>query len=174
MPTSLTRSLIVNGEQRTVSVPDDTERLLYVLREQCGQRGPKFGCGVAQCGACTVIVNGSITRSCVTRLNTVPDGATVRTLDGLGTEDEPHPVQRAFVERQAGQCAFCVNGMIMGAVGWLESRVAAGNSAVPSREEIADFLSGALPDSTFNYICRCGAHTRIVEAIHAGAEEMVK
>lgn len=174
MPTPLTRSLTVNGEQRTVSVPDDTERLLYVLREQCDQRGPKFGCGVAQCGACTVIVDGTITRSCVTRLNTVPDGATVRTLDGLGTEAQPHPVQRAFVDQQAGQCAFCVNGMIMGAVGWLESRVAAGNTAIPSREEIADFLSGALPGATFNYICRCGTHTRVIEAIHAGAEEMVK
>lgn len=174
MPTPLTRNLIVNGRQRTVTVPDDAERLLYVLREQCDQRGPKFGCGVAQCGACTVLVNGTITRSCVTRLNTVPEGASVRTLDGLGGEDEPHALQRAFVEKQAGQCAFCVNGMIMGSLGWLESRRAAGNTAVPSREEIADYLSGALPESTFNYICRCGAHTRIIEAIHSGAAEMMK
>lgn len=174
MPTPLTRSLVVNGQSRTVTVPDDTERLLYVLREQCDQRGPKFGCGVAQCGACTVIVDGTVTRSCVTRLNEVPDGATVRTLDGLGSEDQPHPVQRAFIDEQAGQCAFCVNGMIMGSVGWIESRIAAGNTAVPSREEIVDYLSGALPGSTFNYICRCGAHTRIIEAIRSGAAEMVK
>jgi nicotinate dehydrogenase subunit A len=174
LPTPLTRNLSVNGQRRTVTVADDTERLLFVLREQCGQRGPKFGCGVAQCGACTVIVNGAITRSCVTRLNTVPEGASVRTLDGVGSADESHPLQRAFIDEQAGQCAFCINGMIMGSLGWLESRIAAGNTAVPSREEIADYLSGALPDSTFNYICRCGAHTRIIEAIHSGAAEMVK
>jgi nicotinate dehydrogenase subunit A len=174
MPTPLTRNLTVNGQSRTVAVADDTERLLYVLREQCDQRGPKFGCGVAQCGACTVIVNGTVTRSCVTRLNTVPEGASVRTLDGLGSEDQSHPLQQAFVDKQAGQCAFCVNGMIMGSLGWLESRITAGNTAVPSREEIADYLSGALPAATFNYICRCGAHARIIEAIHSAATEMVK
>jgi nicotinate dehydrogenase subunit A len=174
VPTPLTRRLIVNGERRTVAVADDTERLLFVLREQCGQRGPKFGCGVAQCGACTVLVDGNVTRSCVTRLNTVPEGASIRTLDGLGSEKCPHPLQRAFIDEQAGQCAFCVNGMIMGALGWIESRIAAGDTSVPSREEIADYLSGALPASTFNYICRCGAHKRIVEAVHSGAMEMVK
>jgi len=174
MPTPLSRNLSVNGQSRTVTVPDDTERLLYVLREQCDQRGPKLGCGVAQCGACTVIVNGTITRSCVTRLSTVPEGADVRTLDGLGSENESHPLQRTLIDEQAGQCAFCINGMIMGSLGWLESRIAAGNTAVPSREEIADYLSGALPVSAFNYICRCGAHTRIIEAVHSGATEMVK
>jgi aerobic-type carbon monoxide dehydrogenase small subunit (CoxS/CutS family) len=107
-------------------------------------------------------------------LEPVPEGADVRTLDGLGGEDQSHPLQRAFVAEQAGQCAFCINGMIMGSVGWLEERIAAGNRAVPSREEIADYLSGVLPASTFNYICRCGAHTRVVEAIHSGAAEMVK
>jgi nicotinate dehydrogenase subunit A len=174
VPTPLTRSLIVNGIRRTVTVADDTERLLYVLREQCDQRGPKFGCGVAQCGACTVIVDGTLTRSCVTPLSEVPEGSRVRTLDGLGREKAPHPMQRAFIDKQAGQCAFCVNGMIMGSVGWLESRIAAGNRAVPSHEEIADYLSGALPESDFNYICRCGTHTRILAAIQAGATEMVK
>ena len=174
MPTPLTRNLSVNGGIRTVIVSDDTERLLYVLREQCGQRGPKFGCGLAQCGACTVIVNGTVTRSCVTNLKTVPEGADIQTLDGIGSEDRPHPLQQAFVDEQAGQCAFCVNGMIMGSLGWIESRIAAGNRSVPSREEIADYLSGALPGSTFNYICRCGTHTRIIEAIRSGAAEMVK
>jgi nicotinate dehydrogenase subunit A len=174
VPTPLTRNLSVNGQSRTVTVPDDTERLLYVLREQCGQRGPKFGCGVAQCGACTVIVDGTVTRSCVTRLNTVREGAEVRTLDGLRNDGGSHPLQRTFVDEQAGQCAFCINGMIMGSLGWLESRIAAGNTGVPSRAEIADYLSGALPDSAFNYICRCGAHARIIEAIHSGAAEMVK
>jgi aerobic-type carbon monoxide dehydrogenase small subunit (CoxS/CutS family) len=174
VPIPLTRNLTVNGRRHKVSVPDDTERLLYVLREQCGQHGPRFGCGVAQCGACTVIVDGTVTRSCVTNLNTVPEGASIRTLDGLGSENRPHPLQRAFVDEQAGQCAFCINAMIMGSLGWIESRIASGNRAVPSRAEIADYLSGALPDSTFNYICRCGTHTRIIEAIHSGAREMVK
>jgi len=175
VPTPMTRKLVVNGRPRTVRVVDDTERLLLVLREQCDQRGPKFGCGVAQCGACTVIVDGEITRSCVTRMEAVPEGARIRTLDGLaGPAGRRHPLQEAFVEEQAGQCAFCVNGMIMGALGWVESRIAAGDRSVPSHEEIADFLSGALPVSTFNYICRCGAHKRIVEAIHSGAEEMVR
>jgi nicotinate dehydrogenase subunit A len=174
LPTPLTRNLNVNGKDRMVTVPYETERLLYVLREQCDQRGPKFGCGVAQCGACTVIVNEVVTRSCVTPLNAVPEGASVQTLDGLGSEDESHPLQQAFIDEQAGQCAFCVNGMIMGSLGWLESRIAAGNRAVPSREEIAEYLSGALPVSRFNYICRCGAHTRIIEAIHSGAAEMVE
>jgi nicotinate dehydrogenase subunit A len=174
VPVPLTRSLSVNGITRTVTVPDDTEQLLYVLRERCGQRGPKFGCGVAQCGACTVIVNGSVTRSCVTSLKNVPEGAAVQTLDGIGTQRHPHPLQQAFLEKQAGQCAFCANGMIMGSLGWIESRVAAGNRSVPSREEIVDFLSGALPGSTFNYLCRCGTHRRIVEAIHSAAGEMVR
>jgi aerobic-type carbon monoxide dehydrogenase small subunit (CoxS/CutS family) len=174
VPTPLTRRLRLNGTTRTVTVPDDTEQLLYVLREQCGQQGPKFGCGVAQCGACTVIVNGSVTRSCVTSLKNVPEGAAVQTLDGIGTQEHPHPLQRAFIDKQAGQCAFCVNGMIMGSLGWIESRVAAGNRSVPSPEEIADFLSGALPGSTFNYLCRCGTHKRIVEAILSAARKMVK
>lgn len=172
MPTPLTRNLELNGTAVSVSTPDETERVLYVLREQCDQRGPKFGCGVAQCGACTVLVNGGIARSCTLPLAAVPEGAEVRTLDGLGTSAQPHPMQRAFIDLQAAQCAFCINGMIMGAVGWIESRMAAGNNAVPSREEIADFLSGESEGNPFNYICRCGAHTRILDAIHAGAVEM--
>jgi aerobic-type carbon monoxide dehydrogenase small subunit (CoxS/CutS family) len=172
MATPLTRRLNLNGRKVTVSTADDTERLLYVLREQCAQRGPKFGCGAAQCGACTVLVDGGISRSCTTPLNTVPEGASVRTLDGLGTEKHPHPMQQAFIDNQAAQCAFCINGMIMGAVGWIESRIAAGNHAVPSRSETADFLSGASAESTYNYICRCGAHTRILDAIHDAAVEM--
>jgi aerobic-type carbon monoxide dehydrogenase small subunit (CoxS/CutS family) len=172
MPTPLTRTLDLNGQPVSVATPDDTERFLYILREQCGQLGPKFGCGVAQCGACTVLVNGAAARSCTTLVSTVPEGASVRTLDGLGTPEHPHPMQQAFIDAQAAQCAFCVNGMIMGAVAWIEARMAAGNNAVPSREETADFLSGASPESTFNYICRCGAHQRILAAIQAGAAVM--
>ncbi len=172
MPNPLTRNLELNGQPVTVAVPDDTERLLYALREQCDQIGPKFGCGVAQCGACTVLVDGVISRSCIVPLAAVPEGATVRTLDGLGTVDDPHPMQAAFIDKQAAQCAFCINGMIMGAVGWIESRMASGNSSVPSRAETADFLSGASEGNPFNYVCRCGAHNRILDAIHAAAVEM--
>jgi nicotinate dehydrogenase subunit A len=172
MPTSRTMNLVVNGQAQTVSVPDNTEPLLFVLRNQLGQQGPKFGCGVAQCGACTVLVNGAIVRSCVVQLQNVADGAQVTTLDGLGTAAAPHPLQRAFIQEQAGQCAFCINGMIVGALGWLQGRFAAGNRAVPSEDEIKQFLSGKLPGSTFVYLCRCGTHLRIVRAIQRAAKEM--
>jgi nicotinate dehydrogenase subunit A len=170
------KTIRLNGKKRKVSVPDDSQQLLYVLREQLDQQGPKFGCGVAQCGACTVLVDGKIVRSCVTPLSSVADGADVSTLDGLATDDDDdlHPLQRAFLDKQAGQCAFCVNGMVMGALGWLQGRIATGNRSVPEPREVADYLSGATPESTLNYICRCGSHPRIVEAICAAAGKMVK
>jgi aerobic-type carbon monoxide dehydrogenase small subunit (CoxS/CutS family) len=170
VPTPLTRSLNLNGKHRTVTVSDDGEQLLYVLRNALGQRGPKFGCGVSQCGACTVLLDGEIRRSCVTPLRNVPEGADVETLDGLGTPDHPHPLQQAFIDEQAAQCAYCVNGILMGALGWLRQRRAAGVTDVPTQEEIADFLSGEAEGSTLNYICRCGAHARMLRAIRKAAE----
>ena len=170
------RTIVLNGRTTSVSVPDDAQQLLYILREQCDQRGPKFGCGVAQCGACTVIVNGTAIRSCTTPLSAIPEGAAVRTLDGLAVPDgedlELHPLQKAIVAKQAAQCAFCINGMIMGSLAWLEGRIAAGNTAVPSRQDVADHLSGATPENVLNYLCRCGAHNRIIEAVRAAAKEM--
>ncbi|WP_255946048.1 (2Fe-2S)-binding protein [Streptomyces odontomachi] len=175
------RTIRLNGEEtsaeyQSAGTGDDqaSEPLLYWLRERLGQYGPRFGCGVSQCGACTVLVDGVPTRSCVTDVHTVPDGAEVRTLDGLAENGERHPLQKAFVRFQAGQCAFCVNGMVMGALGWLEGRIAAGNRAVPSADEIRDFLSGAGEDNDRNYLCRCGTHTRITAAIRSAAEEMVR
>jgi aerobic-type carbon monoxide dehydrogenase small subunit (CoxS/CutS family) len=171
------RRIRLNG--KTISAPYQSagtgetvvsEPLLYWLRERHGQHGPRFGCGVSQCGACTVLLDGSPARSCTRQMHTVPDMAEVLTLDGL----KRHPLQRAFVETQAGQCAYCVNGMVMGALGWLRQRIAAGNRTVPSDTEIKDFLSGALPESDDNYICRCGAHARIVAAISLAAKEMVR
>ncbi|WP_081686101.1 (2Fe-2S)-binding protein [Candidatus Solirubrobacter pratensis] len=154
-----------------------SEPLLYWLRERHGERGPRFGCGVTQCGACTVLVDGTPVRSCTRQVHTVADGAEVRTLDGLAS-GKPHPLQAAFVDQQAAQCAFCINGMVMGSLGWLESRFAAGDRRVPSDAEVRDFLSGetaAKPgDQPLNYLCRCGAHNRIVAAIRQAAEEMVK
>jgi nicotinate dehydrogenase subunit A len=172
MPTPLQRTLTLNGVSVAVSTPDDTEPLLFVLRNQLDQHGPKFGCGVAQCGACTVLVNGVITRSCVTQLKNVADGAQITTLDGIGTQDDPHPLQRAFIDQQAGQCAYCINGMVMGALGWLQERFASGNRAVPSDGEVRLFLSGQSDSSTFVYICRCGSHLRIIRAIQQAAKEM--
>jgi aerobic-type carbon monoxide dehydrogenase small subunit (CoxS/CutS family) len=166
------KTLRLNGKKVTVDVPDMSQQILYVLREQLEQRGPKFGCGVAQCGACTVLIDGSITRSCVTQLGAIADGADVETLDGL-SRGRLHPMQQAFLDQQAGQCAFCMNGMIMGAVGWIQGRIDAGNRSVPSPTEVADFLSGSSPDGKLNYICRCGSHPRIVAAIVAAAAEMV-
>jgi nicotinate dehydrogenase subunit A len=173
VPTPLTRTLNVNGTDRTVNVDDDGEELLYVLRNDLGQHGPRFGCGVAQCGACTVLVDGQITRSCQTPLRTVRDGASVETLDGLDSDGSLHPLQRTFIEQQAAQCAYCVNGIIMGAVGWLRQRKVSGNTSVPSDPEIAAFLSGDAPGFTRNYLCRCGAHTRMIRAISSAAGEVL-
>jgi nicotinate dehydrogenase subunit A len=173
VPTRLTRTLTLNGADRTVTVDDDGEDLLYVLRDQLNQHGPRFGCGVAQCGACTVLVDGEITRSCQAPLRTVADGASVETLDGLDAHGSLHPLQRTFIEQQAAQCAYCINGIIMGTLGWLRQRKASGNTAVPSDEEIKAFLSGEAPGFTRNYICRCGAHNRMVRAISSAAAEVL-
>ena len=172
MANPLSLNLSVNGEPRTVSVEDDTEPLLYVLRNQLGQRGPKFGCGVSQCGACTVIVDGRTIRSCVTQLRNVESGSEITTLDGLGTSANPHPLPQSFIDQQAAQCAYCMNGMIMGAYGWLTARIGAGNPAVPTDDEVKNFLSGVGQTPAFNYICRCGAHVRVIRAIQQAAEEM--
>ncbi len=170
------RSIILNGQAVSVSVPDDSEYLLFVLRERLGQRGPKFGCGVRQCSTCVVLIDGVALRSCMLPLNTVPETSSVRTADGLATQDGDgstlHPLQEAFLELQAGQCSYCVSGIMMGALAWLEGRHAAGNRAVPSRQEVADHLAGKTPASNIAHICRCGAHNRIMEAIRKGAEKM--
>lgn len=160
----------LNGRRQSLSGPDGNEPLLYALREQAAQRGPKFGCGIAQCGACTVLVDGQPTRSCTTKVSTVASGASVETLDGLGTAQHPHPLQRAFVHQQAAQCGFCTNGLIMAAKGWLDARAAAGQTTVPSREEVAAYLSGHHPDNpTKDYLCRCGTHNRVIAAIQQAA-----
>jgi len=142
-------SLRVNG--RTVAVAADPETaLLYVLRNDLKLNGPKFGCGLGQCGACTVILDGRAVRSCVTSLNDARDRDIV-TLEGLGTRDNPHPVQRAFIEEQAAQCGYCMNGMIMQAKAFLDQ------TAKPSEAEIKAALA--------NNLCRCGTHAQIVRAV---------
>jgi nicotinate dehydrogenase subunit A len=142
-------SLRVNGRSHAVAADPETA-LLYVLRNDLKLNSPKFGCGLGQCGACTVIVDGRAVRSCLTTLNDVRDGEVV-TLEGLSTRDNPHPVQRAFIEEQAAQCGYCLNGMIMQAKAFLDQ------VAKPSEAEIKAALAGNL--------CRCGTHVEIVRAL---------
>ena len=175
MATQLTLSLYVNNQPVTVTVADDTEPLLYVLRNQVGTQAVKFGCGVAQCGSCTVIIDGVTKRSCITQLKTVAAGAHVTTLEGLGQPSDPSGltgIQKAFYDNQAGQCAYCANAMIMGAYNWLQGRRAAGNTAIPTDDEVKDFLTGVGQTPPFVYLCRCGSHMRIVRAIQQASQEM--
>ena len=141
--------LIVNGHPHTLDL-DPATPLLYVLSDDLGLRGPKFGCGLAQCGSCTVIVKGSAIRSCITPVGTVA-GTEITTLDGLGTLERPHPLQTAFVEEQAAQCGYCLNGVIMSAKALLD------RNPKPSDEDIRGALSGVL--------CRCFTHERMIRAI---------
>jgi nicotinate dehydrogenase subunit A len=147
-------SLVVNGKTRTVQADADTP-LLYVLRDNLALNGPKFGCGLAQCGACTVHVDGKATRSCVLPVSQL-QGKKITTLEGLGTAAKPHPVQQAFIEEQAVQCGYCSNGMVMASAALLAA------NKTPSEEEIKQALAGNL--------CRCGTHQRIVRAVQRAAK----
>jgi nicotinate dehydrogenase subunit A len=144
-----TIALTVNGRSHTVDV-DPATPLLYVLSDDLALRGPKFGCGLGQCGACTVIVRGRAIRSCVTPVSTI-DGAEVTTLEGLGTVERPHPIQRAFIDEQAAQCGFCLNGVILTAKAFLDQKPNASDT------ELQQAMSGVL--------CRCFTHTRMLRAI---------
>ncbi len=148
-----TFTLRVNGEARTVDVDPDTP-LLYVLRDNLALKGPRFGCGLAQCGACTVHVNGEAVRSCVLPIEALKDGA-VTTLEGLGTSAKPAKIQQAFIDEQAAQCGYCINGMIMTSAVLLEK------NKTPSESDIR----AALADN----LCRCGTHKRIVAAVKRAA-----
>jgi len=149
-------ALIVDGTRRELEADADMP-LLYALRGDLALKGPKFGCGLAQCGACTVILNGAATRSCVIPLSAV-DGASVRTLDGLGTADKPHPVQAAFIAEEAAQCGYCTNGWIMTAVAGLE------RIPNPTDGEIRSMLAGLK--------CRCGTHMAIMRAVRRAADAL--
>ena len=141
-------TITVNGKPHTVQASPDTP-LLYVLRNEVQLNGPKFGCGLAQCGACTVHIAGKPVRSCVTPVSAVRGPVT--TVEGLGTPDKPHPLQKAFVEEQAAQCGYCINGMLMTASAFLQA------NPKPSEAEIRKALDGNL--------CRCGTHMRIIAAV---------
>jgi nicotinate dehydrogenase subunit A len=148
--------ITVNGAAHEVRAAPETP-LLYVLRNDLELNGAKFGCGLAQCGACTVIVDGAPIRSCITPVGEVADRK-VTTIEGIGTIDKPHPLQHAFIELQAAQCGYCINGMVMTAKALLDER------PHPSNAEIREALAGNL--------CRCGTHTRILRAIEKAAKEM--
>ena len=142
-------TLSVNGRSATVDV-DPATPLLYVLSDDLGLRGPKFGCGLGQCGACTVVTGGRAIRSCVTPVESVV-GQELVTLEGLGTIERPHPIQQAFIDEQAAQCGFCLNGVILTAKAFLDQNPKA------SSAEIKQAMSGVL--------CRCFTHARMLTAI---------
>ena len=143
----------VNGKLHSVTAAADTP-LLYVLRNDLELNGAKYGCGLAQCGACTVLLDGKAVRSCVTALSSVA-GKSVTTIEALGTADKPHPLQQAFVEEQAAQCGYCANGMIMTAKAFLD------RNPHPTEAQIRKGMAANL--------CRCGTHNRIVRAIQRAA-----
>jgi isoquinoline 1-oxidoreductase alpha subunit len=147
-------TLKVNGEEQTVDVEENTP-LLWVLRNDIGLTGTKFGCGVAQCGACTVHLDGVATRSCVIPVSSVGDQE-VTTIEGLANEDELHPLQQAWIEAQAPQCGYCQSGQIMSAAALLDANPA------PTDEEITAAMQGNL--------CRCGTYNRIRQAVKIAAE----
>ena len=152
MPTNTTR-IVVNGAPHEVTAAPDTP-LLYVLRNDLGLTGPKFGCGLGQCGSCMVLIDGSVERSCTTPLSAASRGP-ITTIEGLGTPDKPHPVQQAFIEEQAAQCGYCSNGMIMSAAALI------GRNKQPTRQQIRSTLNANL--------CRCGSHMRIIRAVERAA-----
>jgi nicotinate dehydrogenase subunit A len=150
-----TKALNVNGKRVTVTIDDPDMPLLYALRDNLALKGPRFGCGLAQCGACTVHVDGKAVRSCVTPLSSIKPAQKVVTLEGLGTRQNPHPLQRAFIAEQAVQCGYCINGMIM------ESAAFLATNKKPSESDIKKALA--------NNLCRCGTHARIVKAVKRAA-----
>jgi nicotinate dehydrogenase subunit A len=153
LPSSPPFALTVNGSEHRVDAGGDTP-LLFVLRNDLALNGPKYGCGLGQCGACTVLIDGKCARSCVVPLRGAA-GRHVTTLEGLGNKSAPHVVQQAFIDEQAAQCGYCLNGMIMSTVALLEQH------PDPTDSEIRDALS--------HNLCRCGTHIEILRAVHRAA-----
>ena len=149
-------ALNVNGATRSVTVESGTP-LLYVLRNDLELSGPRFGCGLSQCGACTVLIDGKATRSCVLPVDAAA-GKKVTTLEGLGSAEKPHPLQRAFIAEQAAQCGYCANGMIM------TSKALLDKTPRPTEAQVRKALGANL--------CRCGTHNRIVRAILRASKEV--
>jgi nicotinate dehydrogenase subunit A len=147
-------SFTVNGNTRTIDSGDPDQPLLYVLRNSLNLTAAKYGCGLGQCGACTVLVDGAPVRSCLTPVSTMA-GRSITTLEGLGTPDKPHKVQAAFIAEQAAQCGYCTNGMVMSSAALLSDKPNA------TLAEAKEALAGNL--------CRCGTHHRILRAVMRAA-----
>jgi nicotinate dehydrogenase subunit A len=150
---AVSKALTVNDQRVEIEIDDPEMPLLYALRDNLGLHGPRFGCGLGQCGACTVHIDGKAVRSCVTPLSTLTLGNQVVTLEGLGGPQNLHPLQKAFIDEQAVQCGYCINGMIMEAAALLDANKGKRLSAVQIKQALA------------NNLCRCGTHARIVRAI---------
>jgi nicotinate dehydrogenase subunit A len=155
---AFSHSLNVNGKAVTITADDPAMPLLYALRGNLGLHGPRFGCGLAQCGACTVHVDGKANRSCVTPINSLKPNNKIVTLEGLSTPEKPHPVQKAFIEEQAVQCGYCINGMIM------ESAAFLATNKKPSEADVKKALA--------NNLCRCGTHARILRAVMRASQSI--
>ncbi|MCM4150886.1 (2Fe-2S)-binding protein [Arenibacter sp. N53] len=152
-----TYHLNINGSQKRIETESDTP-LLYVLRDYLELNGPTYGCGLAQCGSCTVLVNGSATTSCMLPVSSIGE-AEITTMEGLVSDDgNLHPVQQAFVQEQAAQCGYCLNGMVMATISLLNKNPS------PDDAEIKNALQGNL--------CRCGSHTRIIKAVKTAAKSL--
>ena len=149
-------NLTVNGKSHSVEIDDPSTPLLYILQENLQLNGPKFGCGLGQCGACTVLLDGEPIRSCITAVADAADH-TITTIEGLGTPDNPHPVQQAFITEQAMHCGYCVSGPMLYGYSYIKKNPNA------SRADIVQALSGLL--------CRCHAHVRMVNALERYSEE---
>jgi nicotinate dehydrogenase subunit A len=150
-------TLKINGKSHTLKVDDPQMPLLYALRDDLNLQSPRFGCGLAQCGSCTVHVDGKAVQSCAFPISNAA-GKTIVTLEGLGTAKKPHPLQQAFIEEQAVQCGYCISGIIMQAAAFLQT------NKHPSEEDIKNALA--------NNLCRCGTHVRIVRAVKRASEMM--
>ena len=150
-------SMTINGKRRSVTSWDPQQPLLYVLRNQLELHGPKFGCGLGQCGSCTVLIEGKPARACTVTIAAAA-GKRITTIEGIGSPQEPHPVQAAFVAEQAAQCGYCSTGMIMSSVALLQQ------TPQPSPDQVKSALAGNL--------CRCGSYDRVLRAVQLAAKAM--
>ena len=152
-----TYTLDINNTEHTVEVAEGTS-LLWVIREHLGLTGTKYGCGIAQCGSCTIHINGTPTRACIMLVDNLKEGQKITTIEGL-SENGDHPLQKAWIETQAPQCGYCQSGQLMQAAALLEANPS------PTRDEIKTYMNGNL--------CRCGTYMRIVKAIELASEEQI-
>lgn len=150
-------SLTVNGQTVSIAVDDPQMPLLYALRDELSLKGPRFGCGLGQCGCCTVHVDGQAVRSCLYPVQAA-QGHQITTLEGLGSSEKPDVVQQAFIDEQAAQCGYCINGMVM------QAKALLSKNKNPSEAQIKEALA--------NNLCRCGTHLRIIKAVQRAAAQM--